>query len=142
MNSRNLSGPLAIFLALLALSLSACFSAATTAERLNKARLALAEAKDQQANIYTKDDFELAARHCGRGEQAFWAGYNHKGFDLARMCIADSDVAIWRSKLLLLESKSSRLEEEIGSLKRELAPYFSEEEISRQTVIIKEKLKK
>ncbi len=119
---------------------SGCFSSAMTAEKLNQGRLAVKAAKDAEANIYAPEDFELAARHCGRGEQAFWAGYNRKGFDLARMCIADADTAMWRSKWRKLQSMQSRLREEIDTLKKDLSPFYPEKEITRQLTIIKEKI--
>jgi hypothetical protein len=132
--------PLSALLALLlAAALAGCFSAAQTAEKLNTARLSVERAKDRNANIYAKEDFELCVRHVSKGEQAFWSGYNHRGFDYGRMAIADCDVSVERSRLGAYEANQSRLEEEIESLKKELSPYFSKEEITRELTITKEK---
>jgi hypothetical protein len=140
MNFRSLQLMVGLFMPLIVMSLGGCFNPAISAEQINKARLEVAAAKDKQANIYAKEDFELAVRHCGRSEQAFWSGYNRKGYDLARMCQADADVAVWRSKLAIAEANQSRMKEEIEALERELAPFLPKEGMSREMTITREKV--
>lgn len=119
---------------------SGCFSPSRTAEMLNGARLSVEKAKDTNANVYAKEDFELCVRHMSRGEQAFWSGYNRRGHDLGRMAVADCDVAVERAKFGQFQANQSRLEEEIGELQKELTPYFSKEEITRELTVTKEKV--